>query len=223
MTGRTATLIGATGLIGSHLLQLLEADNYFSTIRLLVRRPFKASSSRTEVKLVDFADHESYRLGIYGSDAVFCAVGTTQKKVKGDMDAYRRVDYDIPVRAAQFCALSGCRHFSLVSSVGANSSAGNFYLKLKGEVEDEVRKQSIQSIAVFRPSILLGNRNESRPAERIGQIAMQALSFAFVSKLSKYKPIHAHQVASAMLHAAKEQSSGFKVYEYGEIRKLFEV
>lgn len=223
MTGRTATLIGATGLIGSHLLQLLEADNYFSTIRLLVRRPFQSGSPRTEVKLVDFADHESYRLGIYGSDAVFCAVGTTQKKVKGDMDAYRRVDYDIPVRAAQFCALSGCAHFSLVSSVGASSSAGNFYLKLKGEVEDEVSKQSIPSIAVFRPSILLGNRNESRPGERVGQIAMQALSFAFISKLSKYKPIHARQVASAMIFAAKEQRSGFNVYEYNEMKKLFEV
>lgn len=223
MTGRTATLIGATGLIGSHLLQLLEADDHFSTIRLLVRRPYKSGSPRTEVKLIDFADHESYRLGIYGSDAVFCAIGTTQKKVKGDKEAYRRVDHDIPVRAAQFSALSGCAHFSLVSSVGADSSSGNFYLKLKGQVEDEVRRQAIPSIAVFRPSILLGDRKESRPAERIGQVAMSALSFALIAKLRKYKPIHARQVATAMIAAAKEQRSGFNVYEYGEMKELFEV
>lgn len=80
MSAKTATLIGATGLIGSHLLKLLEQDNHFTTIRLLVRRPFEKTSSKTEVKLVDFSDHESFKLAIDGSDVVFCTIGTTQKK-----------------------------------------------------------------------------------------------------------------------------------------------
>lgn len=214
MSAKMATVIGATGLIGSHLLKLLEQDAHFDTIRVLVRRPFEKTSSKTEVKLVDFNDHESFKLAIDGSDAVFCAIGTTQKKVKGDKAAYRKVDYDIPLKASQFCKETGCPNFLLVSSSGANSNSKNFYLKLKGEVENAVAEKQLHSTSIFRPSILLGNRNESRPGERIGQIAMQAFSFALIGSLRKYKPVHAREVAIAMLQAAKKERPGFTVYEY---------
>ncbi|MBD0332392.1 MAG: NAD(P)H-binding protein [Chitinophagaceae bacterium] len=222
MNERIATVIGATGLIGSYLVELLKSDIYFSTIRVIVRRPFDKQDKKIEVKLIDFTDHEAFKLSIKGSDSVFCAVGTTQKKVRGDKEAYRKVDYDIPVLAAQFCKETGCNNFLLVSSVGADSKSNNFYLQLKGKVEDAVKKQNISSTNIFHPSILLGNRSESRPGERIGQIAMQVFSFALLGGWNKYKPIHAKDVATAMLQAAKIQRQGFNVYEYSEIKALSE-
>ncbi len=218
MSDRTATIIGATGLIGGYLLQQLMQNENFDTIRLLVRRPFKNEHSKVDVKLVDFSDHESFKLGIDGSGVVFCAVGTTQKKVKGDKEVYRKIDHDIPVNAARFCKETGCNNFSFVSSVGADAKSKNFYLQLKGEVEDEIKKMNLESVSVFRPSILLGDRKESRPAERIGQITMQTFSFVFINNLRKYKPIHAKEVGAAMIYAAKQQKSGFSIYEYDEIK-----
>jgi uncharacterized protein YbjT (DUF2867 family) len=213
----TATLIGVTGLIGSQLYELLKQDKGFDTIRLIVRRPFTKDDARTEVKLVDFSDGESLQLAIDGSDVVFCTVGTTQKKVKGDKEAYRKIDYDIPVKAAQFCKMAGCKTFVLVSSVGANSKSKTFYLKLKGEVEEAVKTVGVKSVHIMQPSMLLGERKEFRLGEKIGKIFMTGLSFLLPSK---YKPIQANKVAIAMLNAAKENNEGFFVYEYDGIRKL---
>src|SRR5688572_9835540 len=139
MNGKTATIIGVTGMIGGYLYELLKKDSSFDSIRLIVRRPLPKDDPSTEIKLVDFADAESLQLAIDGSDVVFSTVGTTQRKVKGDKEAYRKVDYDIPVRAARFCKATGCETFVLVSAVGANSKSSNFYLKLKGEVEEAIK------------------------------------------------------------------------------------
>jgi uncharacterized protein YbjT (DUF2867 family) len=214
MPVKTVTVIGATGLIGGHLVRLLQAESNIETIRIPVRRPVTISGPKLAINLIDFADPESFKLSIDDSDAVFCAVGTTQKKVKGNKEAYRKVDYDIPVNAARFCAETGCQHFLLVSSVGANSSSNNFYLQLKGEVEEAVQQQPIQQIAILRPSILLGNRAESRPAERMGQLAMQAMSFLLLGGLKKYKPAEAVDVAAAMVKMAQSDKRGKFILEY---------
>ncbi|RYZ52787.1 MAG: NAD-dependent epimerase/dehydratase family protein [Chitinophagaceae bacterium] len=218
MPGKTVTVIGATGLIGGHLVELLQRDNRVETIRLLVRRPVEFKQSKVDIKLVDFGDPESFKLAIDGSEAVFCAVGTTQKKVKGDKDAYRKVDYDIPLHAARFCAETGCQQFLLVSSVGADSKSNNFYLKLKGEVEDDIKLLPLQTIAIFRPSMLLGNRTESRPAEKIGQVVMPLLSGLLAGSWRKYKPIHARDVAAAMVRASHQTEEGIFVYEYSRMK-----
>jgi uncharacterized protein YbjT (DUF2867 family) len=214
----TATVIGATGLIGSHLVELLQQDHSFKTIRALVRRPVSFAYSKVEMKLINFDDHESMKLAIDGSDVLFCAAGTTQKKVKGNKAAYRKVDYDIPVNAARFCVETGCSHFSLVSSVGANSKSNNFYLRLKGEVEDTIQQFPIQSIAIFRPSVLLGKRAEVRLGEKLGGFFMSFFAFLLLGKWEKYRPIEAEYVAKAMVQTAKEQKPGIEVYESNEIR-----
>jgi uncharacterized protein YbjT (DUF2867 family) len=215
MNGKTATIIGVTGLIGGYLYELLKEDKTFDTIRLIVRRPMRKDDDRTEIKLVDFNDAESLLLAISGSDVVFCTVGTTQRKVKGDKEAYRKVDYDIPVKAARFCKMMECETFVLVSAVGASSKSGNFYLKLKGEVEDAVESAGLNSVYIMRPSILLGDRKEFRLGEKIGKGIMSAFSFLIPSK---YKPIHASDVAKAMLAAGKKGKEGVFVYEYKEIK-----
>jgi uncharacterized protein YbjT (DUF2867 family) len=216
----TATVIGATGLIGSYLVKILENDDFFTTTRLLTRRPLDIKTENVEIKLIDFNDVESFKLGIDGSDVVFCAIGTTKEKVEGDKEAYRKVDYDIPVKAATYCKETGCKNFVLVSSVGAESSSSNFYLQLKGEVEDAIQQLNIESVTIVRPSILLGDRKESRPGESIGKIVMSVFSFALIGKASKLKPIHAEDVAQAMVSAAKNKRPGFTIYEYKQIKEL---
>jgi uncharacterized protein YbjT (DUF2867 family) len=217
MSTKTATLIGATGLIGGELLNLLLKDDYFQAVRILVRRPFNLVHARLEKKLVDFNDNDSLLVALDNSDIIFCTVGTTQKKVKGDKEAYRKVDYDIPVHAARFCKMVGCNVFVLVSAVGADSKSNNFYLKLKGEVEDQIGKLGIDSVHVMRPSMLVGDRDEFRFGEKIGTPLMKAFSFLLPSK---YKPIHARDVAKAMVTAAKRNEEGYFVYEYGEMIRL---
>jgi uncharacterized protein YbjT (DUF2867 family) len=133
MQEQTAAIIGATGLIGSNLLKLLITDDNFKTISVLVRHPFESNDPKVRVYIIDFSDQEAYRRALAGNDVVFCATGTTRKKVKGDMVAYRKVDVDIPVNASRICSESGCRSFLQPSSVGADSKSGNFYLKMKGE------------------------------------------------------------------------------------------
>ena len=217
MSTKRATIIGVTGLIGNYLLEELLKDDYYHTVRVLIRRPVDLAHPKLEKKLVDFNDNDSLLVAMSNSDVVFCTVGTTQKKVKGNKAAYRKVDYDIPVNAARFCKMTGCEKFVLVSSVGANSKSNNFYLKLKGEVEDAVKSVGLKSAYIMRPSTLLGERKEFRLGEKIGKAIMTTLSFLIPAK---YKPIHGKDVAMAMVVVSKKNEEGFFVWENNEIRKL---
>jgi uncharacterized protein YbjT (DUF2867 family) len=217
MVGKTATLIGATGLIGNELREMLATDPYYQTIRILSRRPLDKKNEREEIKLINFQDPESFKLGIEGSDAVFVTVGTTNRKVKGDKTAYRKVDFDIPVNAARFCTETGCDIFLLVSSVGADSQSRNFYLRLKGETEEAISTFAIPAIHIMQPSMLLGKRAEHRAGEKITQTIMQTLAFLIPPK---YRPISASVVANGLILASKRTDHGIFIYENPQIRKL---
>jgi uncharacterized protein YbjT (DUF2867 family) len=220
MSGKTATIIGVTGMVGNYLLQELINDPYFEIIRVIVRRPFVKTNDKIEVKLVDFNDYESLKLAIDGSDVLFCTIGTTQKNVKGDKELYRKVDFDIPVKAARISKETGCEKFVIVSAIGANSSSNNFYLKLKGEVEDALSQSGVKSVHILQPSFLLGERKEKRAGERLGQVVFNGISFLFGGPFKKYKPIHGKEVAIAMINAAKTNSAGVVKYTYSEIKRL---
>ncbi len=210
-----AVLIGATGLIGSHLLELLLEDGYFDQVRILVRRPMERVHPKLEICLVNFSDPGSLRRALQNSDVIFCTIGTTQKKVKGDRDAYRKVDYDIAVDAARLGKQSGCKHFVLVSAVGANDRSRNFYLKLKGEIEQAVTNTGIRSVHIMRPSVLLGNRKEFRLGEKLATWLMPVISFLLPRRM---RPVRAYDVARAMISASKNVDEGRYYYHYAEIR-----
>lgn len=212
-----ATIAGATGLIGSHLLKELLDDPYFDTVRILIRRPFDLTHPKLEKKIVDFSDSDSLLVALSNSNVVFCAIGTTQKKVKGDKEGYRKIDVDIPAKLARFSKMAGCEKFILVSSIGADSNGKNFYLKLKGEVEDVVKTIGLRSLHIMRPSFLLGERKEFRIGEVIGKPLMKIFSFAIPAK---YKAIHAKDVARAMIAVAKSKNEGTFVYEHDQIKAL---
>ena len=218
----TAILLGATGLIGGHILDALKSDASFDTIKVIVRRPFKDNHPKVKVEMIDFEDANQFESAMQGADVTFSAIGTTQKKVKVDKKKYRKIDFDITVNAAKFSAKSGAKHFLVVSSVGADSNKKGFYLKLKGEVEDALRdlakkEDGLDSLSIFRPSLLLGERSETRIAESILQFLSKALSFLFPKNM---KPIKGKAVAQAMLEAAKLNKNGVEVYHYQEMKNL---
>src|SRR5690606_361824 len=145
--------IGATGLIGHILVEYLLKDPAFRNVRILVREKTGLSHIKLEEKVVNFNDIDDYTQKFGRGDVIFSCVGTTQKKVKGDKLAYKKVDYDIPVNAAKIGIENGFKKFMLVSSVGADATAKNFYLKLKGETEDALKEFSFENISFFQPSI----------------------------------------------------------------------
>ena len=212
---KKATLLGATGLIGGHILNTLKKDPAFDEIKVIVRRPLEIEDPKVKVVVIDFNDEAQFEDAMKESDVVFSAIGTTQKKVKGDKEAYRKIDFDITVNAAKYSLKHGAEQFLVVSSVGADSSKSNFYLKLKGEVEDALKalaekENGFESLSIFRPSLLLGDRNETRIAESIGQFFAKGLSFLFPKD---YKPIKGKEVAEAMVEASKRDEKGVEVKE----------
>ena len=206
-------IIGASGLIGSCIVdELLQTSD--NKITLISRRVLGLSNSRIHEVIVDFTNQSALNEALKGVDAVFIAIGTTQKKMKGDLSAYRKVDYDIPVAVAQACVINNVPKLLMVSSAGADSSSSNFYLRIKGEVEQAIEKMPIQYIGIFQPSLLMGNRNEFRLGERISQLIMPIFSFVIPSK---YKPIAAKQVAKAMIREAIQDQKWVKRYTYTDI------
>ncbi|MFM7222325.1 MAG: NAD(P)H-binding protein [Bacteroidota bacterium] len=203
-------IVGASGLIGSCLVdELLQTTT--SKITLITRRPLGLHSSRIHELIVDFSNQAALNEAVKGIDAVFIAIGTTQKKMKGDLSAYRKIDYEIPMAIAQSCATNNIPKLLLVSSIGANSSSSNFYLRLKGEVEDAIERMAIPYVGIFQPSLLLGNRKEFRLGERISQFLMPLFSFVIPPM---YKPIAAKSVAKAMIREAISTQVGVKRYTY---------
>lgn len=215
-------LIGATGLTGSELLKLLLADDTVHSVRLLVRKPMPPMPAKAEVHVVDLSDPTAYVKPLEDCEAVFVAIGTTMRKVRGDRKAYRTIDHDIPSFAARAAAAQGVRVFGLVSSVGADSSLrSNFYLRLKGETEEEVSRQGISTVMLARPSFLIGPRKENRPAERLAQILLAPLLDALLPRRwSRYHSIQASDVAKSLLQGAKSLPEGLHILEYKDMMAL---
>ena len=211
------TLFGPTGLIGNEIIKLLEDDSDFENINVVSRRPVELKSKKSNLNIIDFKDFNSYLNVIDGSDVVLAAIGTTQSKVRFNKKKYREIDFDIISNAVKACKEKKVKHFSFVSSAGADINNKSFYLKLKGEIEKEVESKQLNSSTVYRPSLLLGKRKENRFGEKVAQIIIPLISFLFPNN---YKPIKASDVAKAMVTEAKKIEPGFKIYHYRDILKL---
>lgn len=206
-------IIGASGLIGEHLVTTL-SNTTASTITLVTRRPLGYANPRIREAVVDFADENALNNALVGVDAVFVAIGTTQKKVNGNMTEYKKVDYDIPLAVAKACVSNSVSKLLIVSSVGANSKSKNFYLRIKGEVEDAIEAMSIPYVGVFQPSLLLGSRKEFRPGERFSQLLMPLFSILLPKR---YRPIEGAMVAKAMVHEAMTDQKGVRRYTFADM------
>lgn len=210
-----AFIAGASGLIGSHLLLHLLAD--YDRVVALTRRPLAVRNSNLEERSLEapgFARDDAAK------DAVlFITLGTTIKKA-GSQQAFREVDFELPLRLAREAVSAGVRQYSIVTSVDANPESNNFYLRTKGELEKEIFALPFEIVQIFRPSFLTGERAEPRPGERIGIAAARLLSPLLIGGLRKYRAIPAEAVAKAMAKAARESQPGRRVYHYDDIISL---
>ena len=211
------TLFGSTGLIGNEILKLLEKDDYFKNINVISRREIKLISKKSKLKLIDFSNYDDYLTAIESSDIVLAAIGTTQSKVNFNKKKYVDIDLGIVSKIAKACKEKKVKHFSFVSSAGADKKNKSFYLKLKGQIEEEVKSYKLNSSSVYRPSLLLGKRSESRYGEQLAQFIIPLISFLMPSD---YKPIKAFKVAKAMVNESKKYNSGFKIFHYDQILNL---
>ncbi len=205
-------VVGSTGLVGGETLKALSQNSEIEEIIALSRRAFDPKLEKVKVTQVDFKKETEIQSALEGINHIFMAIGTTQKKVNGNKELYREIDYGIPLRIAEN-APKNLRSYHLVSAIGAKKTASNFYLQLKGEIEEALKNQEGFKLYIYRPSFLLGDRKENRLGEKIGKVL--AKSFAFLLP-SPYKPVQAKTLAQAMVYnAIHEAEPG--VYTYPEI------
>ena len=215
---KTALIIGSTGLIGSQLVNLLLESSRYERVIAFVKRDSQINHPKFVQHIINFDDSTTYQDLVKGDD-FFCTIGTTIKTA-GSKEAFRKVDFEYPTQFAEIALKNKVKQFLLISSLGATESTENFYLKTKGEAENFLKKMNFESVAVLRPSLLLGERKEFRLGEKIGGFFTKIFGFLFVGNLKKYKPIESKTVASALFEIAQKNNKGFSIYESDAIHKM---
>jgi uncharacterized protein YbjT (DUF2867 family) len=218
METKTALLVGASGLVGGHCLQFLLGEPSYTNVVALVRTPLPVSHPKLVQRLVDFPELETFGELMYADD-VYCCLGTTIKKA-GTQDAFRKVDFDYPIKLAALTQHCGAKQFLIITSLGADPHSRIFYNRVKGEVEESIRKIPLDAIHVFRPSLLLGDRAEHRTSEKAGALILSALKYAMKGPLQKYRAIQAHDVAKAIVRVAQMNLNGVNIFESQRIQEI---
>jgi uncharacterized protein YbjT (DUF2867 family) len=215
---KKAIVAGASGLIGSHLLELLLNDPGYSEVLALVRTPLELNHSKFNQIAINF-DKLDYYAHLITGDALFCTLGSTKKKTP-DLSAYRKIDHDYPFKLAEIAVANGISQYHLTSSIGANKNASNFYTKMKGETEEDLKSLSLQSLIIYRPSLLTGDRKEKRFAEGFMQNASKLINPLLFGGLRKYRSIEGRTVAKAMVKLSHTDLKGLYVYESTDIAEV---
>ncbi len=215
---KTALILGASGLVGSHTLRLFLNDPAWTDVNTFNRRPLQQRHGKLQEHIVDFDATEQWRAKLQG-DLLFSAMGTTLKKA-GSEEAQWQVDYDYQYNCAKAAAENGVKHYMLVSSYGADTESRFFYYRMKGQLDRDVVTLGFESVSILRPSALLGNRDETRLAETAGIALIKGLTA--LPGLRRFRPIHAETVGRAALHLANEARSGTAIFTLDEIHELAE-
>lgn len=210
-----AVIIGASGLTGSLLLSKLIEDSSFSNIISISRSSSPIKSPRLRHINIEF-DKLKDLSGTFKADVAFCCLGTTMQKAQSK-DHFFKVDHDYVLAYATLCKKNGVKHFLVISSIGANMEASNFYLQTKGKVEAGLSVMSFDKCTIFRPSILAGNRKETRFGEKIGLRLVKVFSFLLIGKLNKYRATDIGVLTEKMIEYAHVQSEGWLVVENNKI------
>ncbi|MBP9583156.1 MAG: NAD(P)H-binding protein [Ignavibacterium sp.] len=212
---KTAIVIGATGLVGSYITLKLLDDSRYSKVKVFVRNSLEVKHPKLEEHIVDFEKLDLWKDEIKG-DELYSALGTTIKKA-GSKNAQYKIDFTYQYETAKAAAKNGVKSYMLISSAGANYKSSNFYLRMKGNLDEKVQLLNFEKIRIFRPSILVGLRSEKRVGESIG-IKIAGLITRIIPALKRYKPIKASSVAEAMIVSANQNKSDkIKIYHPEEI------
>jgi uncharacterized protein YbjT (DUF2867 family) len=212
---KKALIIGATGLVGSNCLKQLLDDTRYAEVVAFTRKKLDMNNPKLTNILVDFDKRETWA-EYCRVDDVFSVMGTTIA-VAGSKENFYKVDFTYPFEIAKTAKAMGAKQHILVSSLGADSKSSIFYSKVKGEIEEAVASIGFDTSVILQPSMLLGDRKENRPAEKVGQMLFKKLGFLFAGPLSKYQGIKAETVAAAMIYFINSGLSGNHVFENKKI------
>ena len=202
-------IAGATGLVGNNILHQLAVRG--DTPVAIARRPIKDLPANAQLLEINF---EQFLINgeLPQCDHLYLCLGTTIKTA-GSRDAFRAVDFEYSLAVAKKAIQAGATGISLVSSVGADASSKNFYLKTKGQLEDAIKSLGFSSINIYRPGLLMGDRSETRPLEGLGKIVFQVIDPLLLGYLSPYRSIQANLLASTMIDNA-DQFKGINYFYF---------
>lgn len=202
--------------MGGFCLDYLLNDDSYRSVTILVRREPGITHPKLKIDIIDFDNLEKHADRITGQD-IFCCLGTTIKKA-GSQQKFRTVDFNYPVEIGKIGQENGAEQFLLISSIGANASSRNFYLRTKARVEKAISDLGYSGTQIFRPSVLVGNREEFRIGEKIGEVVLNLFSPILIGNFRKYRPIKARSVACAMIETAKSELPGLNIFESDQIQ-----
>jgi len=216
---KSVLLIGATGLIGRNCLNELLAQSWVGMVTVLTRQEINVKNKKLVCEIVDFDNIEKYRRRIK-ADVMISAFGTTIKKANHDKDLFYKWEVDYPLNTAKIAYENGCRHFTFVSSAGVNQRSFVFYSRTKAKMESLAAEIGFDSLDIFKPSFLLGQRNETRAAEEIFTKIMPAFKPLFIGPFKEYSPIDASDVALAIVKTAKNSVPGIHRHTWSGIQSI---
>ncbi|MEP0706873.1 MAG: oxidoreductase [Parvibaculum sp.] len=217
--GKTALVAGATGLVGGHLVRHLTDGDAYAKVTTVARRPLAGvTSPKLDGIIADFEKLDVSLTGIAADDA-FCALGTTIGKA-GSQAAFRKVDHDYILSFARAAKAAGAKQFMLVSSMGADPSSSIFYSRVKGETEQAVAAVGFETLHIFRPGLILGERTERRTLEGLGMGIAPFLNPLMLGPARPYRSIPADIIARAMRGAALSGLTGRHVHTYDAMNRL---
>ncbi|MCF2489403.1 NAD-dependent epimerase/dehydratase family protein [Dyadobacter sp. CY347] len=218
MPGKKAILFGASGFVGNYLLEGLLSDPDYDQVTIVVRKNLNVAHPKLKMLIGDYHSLPNLKDQIV-ADEVYIALGTTKKNTP-DQKTYYEVDHDYPVLAAQIAKEKGAKSVFLVSAVGPDASSSIFYIRTKGETERDVAALDLLHTHIFRPSMIMGNRKETRPMEKLFIKIFSLLNPLLIGPAQKYRGIEGKDIAKAMLAAAKKPAGKVKVYEWKEMNAL---
>ena len=213
-----AVVAGASGLIGGLLLDILTQSPVYKEVVLLVRKELPFTNKKVTQMVINFDRLEDYEKEIHGH-AILSCLGSTRRKTP-DLKIYKKIDHDYPLRLAQLAAKNGVEQYHLVSALGANPDSGNFYTKMKGETEADIKKSGVKCIHIYQPSVLTGDRKEKRMTERMLIRIMAFINLFLWGSLRKYRSIPAATVASAMYKQSLIHQEGIFIHASDEIKEI---
>ncbi len=216
-TGKSAIILGATGLTGKVVLRELLDDPRYAKVKVFSRSPTGMHHPKLEEhlgKLLQLEDFEKQ----FTADEVYCCIGTTKARTP-DREQYRKIDYGIPVAAASLARINKIGCFLVISSLGASAGSRIFYNRTKGEMELAVLEQHLPRTYILRPSLIAGKRREKRPGEWLARQLMKVLNLVLVGPLDKFRSVSPHNIARAMIWLANNSWEKV-VIPSDEIRKI---
>ncbi|WP_036603074.1 NAD(P)H-binding protein [Olivibacter sitiensis] len=213
-----AIILGASGLVGSHLLPLLLASDSYDKVIAIVRKDLDTKHEKLQQVHATVDTLKEVADALVG-DVVFSCIGTTKSKTP-DLEEYYRIDHDYPLQLAAIALENGAQYFHLVSAMGADAHSRIFYSRMKGELERDILGLPFNGIHIYRPSLITGDRNEKRSLEDVSSTVMDFINPVLVGPLKKYQSIEAEIIAKAMYNKSVQKIDGNHIYLSDQIKEL---